>query len=44
MGHELDRLRQQMDEINMQILELLSRRAELAQIIGEVKKAGNQSF
>ncbi|WP_188432696.1 bifunctional 3-deoxy-7-phosphoheptulonate synthase/chorismate mutase [Kroppenstedtia guangzhouensis] len=38
MGHELDRLRQQMDEVNMKILELLSRRAELAQMIGEVKK------
>ncbi|MFD1428412.1 3-deoxy-7-phosphoheptulonate synthase/chorismate mutase [Kroppenstedtia sanguinis] len=38
MGHELDRLRQQMDEINMQLLELLSQRAELAQRIGEVKK------
>lgn len=38
MGHELDQLRRQMDEINIQLLELLSRRAKLAQMIGQVKK------
>ncbi|MDA8353311.1 MAG: bifunctional 3-deoxy-7-phosphoheptulonate synthase/chorismate mutase [Firmicutes bacterium] len=39
MSHELDRLRQEVDEVNVKLLELLSKRAELAQAIGEVKKA-----
>src|SRR5690606_40692250 len=38
-SHELDRLRQEVDEVNVKLLELLSKRAELAQAIGEVKKA-----
>jgi 3-deoxy-7-phosphoheptulonate synthase/chorismate mutase len=36
---ELERLRRQMDEINRQLLQLLSQRAELAQAIGDVKIA-----
>ncbi|MFC4769834.1 bifunctional 3-deoxy-7-phosphoheptulonate synthase/chorismate mutase [Effusibacillus consociatus] len=40
MGKErLAELRSQLDEINIEILELLSRRAELVQEIGELKKA-----
>ncbi|PTX55194.1 3-deoxy-D-arabinoheptulosonate-7-phosphate synthase /chorismate mutase [Melghirimyces profundicolus] len=38
MSHELDRLRAQMDEVNLKLLELLSHRAHLAQSIGQVKK------
>ncbi|MDR6227439.1 bifunctional 3-deoxy-7-phosphoheptulonate synthase/chorismate mutase [Desmospora profundinema] len=36
---DLERLRSRVDEINQQLLELLSQRAELAKAIGEVKKA-----
>ncbi|MFC4077022.1 bifunctional 3-deoxy-7-phosphoheptulonate synthase/chorismate mutase [Salinithrix halophila] len=39
MSQELNKLREQVDGINTQLLELLSRRAELAQQIGDVKKA-----
>lgn len=36
---ELEQLRNQIDDINRQLLELLSQRAELARAIGEVKRA-----
>lgn len=35
--HELDKLRQQLDEVNMDMLELISKRGEIAQQIGKVK-------
>lgn len=38
MSQQLDHLRKQMDDINIQLLGLLNRRAELVQEIGEVKK------
>ncbi|PTM59964.1 bifunctional 3-deoxy-7-phosphoheptulonate synthase/chorismate mutase [Desmospora activa] len=36
---DLEQLRNQIDDINQQLLQLLSQRAELARAIGEVKKA-----
>ncbi|MBA4492828.1 bifunctional 3-deoxy-7-phosphoheptulonate synthase/chorismate mutase [Paenactinomyces guangxiensis] len=36
--HELDGLRRKLDEINLQLLQLLNRRATLVQEIGEIKK------
>ncbi len=38
MSEQLQTLRKQLDKINLQLLELLSQRAALAQQIGEVKK------
>ena len=37
-NHELDQLREQLDEVNLELLELINKRAELVQKIGEVKK------
>ncbi|GAA0429833.1 bifunctional 3-deoxy-7-phosphoheptulonate synthase/chorismate mutase [Lentibacillus halophilus] len=37
MSNDLEQLRQQLDSINGQLLELISQRAEIAQEIGEVK-------
>jgi 3-deoxy-7-phosphoheptulonate synthase / chorismate mutase len=36
--HKVDKLRKQLDEINLQLLQLLSQRASLVQAIGEIKK------
>jgi 3-deoxy-7-phosphoheptulonate synthase / chorismate mutase len=36
--HKMDKLRKQLDEINLQLLQLLSQRASLVQAIGEIKK------
>jgi 3-deoxy-7-phosphoheptulonate synthase / chorismate mutase len=36
--HKVDKLRKQLDEINLQLLQLLSQRATLVQEIGEIKK------
>lgn len=44
-NQRLEELRGQLDEINIEILELLSRRAELVQEIGDLKKAkGTERF
>jgi len=42
MAHELEQLREQLDSVNLEILELINRRAELTKQIGEVKE--NQSM
>lgn len=38
MGNDLEKLRNQLDEVNLQLLELINKRAELVQQIGHVKK------
>ncbi|WP_373281920.1 bifunctional 3-deoxy-7-phosphoheptulonate synthase/chorismate mutase [Compostibacillus humi] len=37
MGSSLDTLRKQLDEVNLEILELINRRAEIVQQIGQIK-------
>ena len=37
-NHELDQLRKQVDEINLQLLHLLNKRGEIVQKIGEQKQ------
>lgn len=43
MGNELEKLRKQLDELNLELLELINKRAELVQEIGKVKKAQGMS-
>ena len=39
-NQELDQLRQQVEDINLQLLALINERAKLVQDIGKVKEAG----
>ncbi|GIN86907.1 protein AroA(G) [Heyndrickxia sporothermodurans] len=39
-NHELDQLRKQVEEINLELLNLINKRAELVQEIGRVKETG----
>ena len=44
-NHELDQLRKQVDEINLQLLHLLNERGEIVQKIGEQKQVqGTKRF
>ncbi len=44
-NHELDQLRKQVDEINLQLLHLLNKRGEIVQKIGEQKQVqGTKRF